>query len=256
MLIIAYGIPKSGSTLTYELVRGMLINAGYSQDLASKEHRSVQPLVSRMKRNFSSQMGRAEVEEFIAKIGTEDRIAVKTHAWFEIGDFAWLDALCEKGEVLVVASYRDPRDLCLSLVDAANKARGVGAKAFSNVRDMEHAAKKVRRRLDDFRKWASLRNAVRIDYEDVAFATDGVIDRLEQALGLVCNREEVLRYAFGEAITLKNKAKSRRHEEELDAAQNEALGHKFRNFLRTGGDQAWFDKSRKKLLKRGGEEEE
>src|ERR1700741_2828984 len=98
MLIITYGIPKSGSTLTYELVRGMLINTGYSQDLEGKERRAVQPLGGRMKRNFVGQMGRAEIEELVAKIGPEGRIAVKTHAWFEIGDFAWLDGLCAKGE--------------------------------------------------------------------------------------------------------------------------------------------------------------
>ncbi len=34
MLIISYGIPKSGSTLAYELLRGMLANAGFAQEFA------------------------------------------------------------------------------------------------------------------------------------------------------------------------------------------------------------------------------
>ena len=59
---------------------------------------------------------------------------------------------------------------------------------------------------------------------------------------------------MAQAAALKNKAKSRRHEEELDAAQNEALSHQFRNFLRNGSGREWFDKSRKRLLRRGGED--
>jgi hypothetical protein len=254
MLIINYGIPKSGSTLTYELVRGMLISAGYSQDLANPDRRAVQPLVSRMKRNFSALMGRAEIEALLAQIGPEGRIAVKTHAWFEDTPYAWLDDLCAKGEVLIVASYRDPRDITLSLVDASEKARDVGAAAFANVHGMEHAAKKVRRRINDFRIWASLTNAVRIDYEDVAFDPGKAIGALERALGLVCNREEVMHYAFEEAMTLKNKAKSHRHESELDAGQKEALNNRFRNFLRNvfeERDEKWFEKTREKMLSSG-----
>jgi Sulfotransferase domain len=252
MLIISYGIPKSGSTLAYELVRGMLLNAGHSQDLENKDRRGVQPLERRMKRNFSGQMGRAEIAALLEQIGPDSRIAVKTHAWFEEESYSWIDALCEKGEVLVIASCRDPRDICLSLLDAAGRARDAGTAAFANVRDMEHAAKKVKHRVNDFRIWASFRNAVRLDYEDVAFDTVKAIDKIERALGIVCNREEVLRYALEDAVTLKNKAKSHRHKEEMTEAQRQILDEHFRAFLRNvveRDDQVWFDKMREKLLK-------
>ena len=64
----------------------------------------------------------------------------------------------------------------------------------------------------------------------------------------------MLRYAFKEAITLKNKAKPHRHEDELDAAQRRALDAQFRGFLRRvldSEDTEWFDKMREKMLARG-----
>lgn len=254
MLIIAYGIPKTGSTLTFELLRAMLITKGFSQDLDSMDRRIVEPLDARAKRNFYGEMSRADIETLLAKIGPKDRIAVKTHAWFDVKPYSWLDALCEKREVQIIASYRDPRDICLSLVDAANRARDAGAQAFSNVRDLAHATKKVKRRVNDFRIWGSFANTVRVDYNEVAFNPTKTLDALERALDLVCDREEVLRYAFKEAITLKNKAAPHRHEDELDDAQRGVLDDQFRGFLRRvmgSEDTEWFDKMRERMLARG-----
>ena len=254
MLIISYGIPKSGSTLAYELVRGMLANAGFAQEFARDGEATATPPRRGAKRNFVPRLTREKIEELVETIGPNRRIAVKTHDDFDPAMFGWLEDLQQRGDIQVIASYRDPRDICLSLLDAAERARARedGPKAFSHVQDLEHATEKVGRRLEEFRRWAALKGTLRIDYEDLAFDTGKVIDRLERTLGIVCNREQVLRYAFSEALTQKNKAKPRRHEEELDDAQKKIMRRAFRAFLRNAceeDNQEWFDTYREKMLR-------
>jgi hypothetical protein len=254
MLIISYGIPKSGSTLAYELLRGMLANAGFAQEFARSAKPTAAPPPRGAKRNFVARITREKVEELVEAIGADGRIAIKTHDDFDPALFGWLEDLQQRGDIQVIASYRDPRDICLSLLDAAERARSRedGPKAFSHVQDLEHAIEKVGRRLEEFRRWAALKGTLRINYEELAFDTDKVIDRLERTLGIVCNREQVMRYTFSEALTQKNKAKPRRHEEELDDAQKKTMRREFRNFLRNAceeDNQEWFDLYREKMLR-------
>jgi hypothetical protein len=253
MLVISYGIPKSGSTLAYELIRGMLINAGFSQDIVHADVRANAPPKRGGKRNFVSKMTRENIERLVDAVGPERRIAIKTHDSFEPEMFAWLEKLQAERALQVVASYRDPRDICLSLLDAAEKARSreTGPKAFSHVRDLDHAADKVKHRLGEFRLWAALKGTERVDYHDLAFDTEKVVERLEAAFGIVVNREQVMRYALKEAFTQRNKAKPRRHESELDEVRKKALRRHFRVFIRNvmeENDQAWFDKYRARML--------
>ncbi len=254
MLIISYGIPKSGSTLAYELLRGMLANAGFAQEFARDGEATAAPPRRGAKRNFVARLSREKIEELVEAIGPNRRIVIKTHDDFDPALFGWLEDVQQRGDIQVVASYRDPRDICLSLLDAAERARSRvdGPKAFSHVQDLEHAIEKVGRRLEEFRRWAALRGTLRVNYEDLAFDTNKVIDRLESALGIVCNREQVMRYAFSEALTQKNKAKPRRHEDELDDAQKKIMRRAFRAFLRNAcedDNQEWFDAYREKMLR-------
>jgi hypothetical protein len=254
MLIISYGIPKSGSTLAYELLRGMLANAGFAQEFARAAKTTAAPPRRGARRNFVARLTREKIEELVGAIGPDGRIAIKTHDDFDPALFGWLEDMQRRGDIQVIASYRDPRDICLSLLDAAERARARedGPKAFSHVQDLEHAAEKVGRRLEEFRRWAALKGTLRIDYEELAFDTGKVIDRLERTLGIVCNREQVMRYTFSEALTQKNKAKPRRHEDELDDAQKKIMRREFRSFLRNvceEDNQEWFDTYREKMLR-------
>ena len=256
MLIISYGIPKTGSTLAFELVRGLLVNAGFAQDFHYNDRPGAHR--TRGKRGFLTTVSRERIEDLIAQIGPDRRIAVKTHAAFEPEMFAWLEDLQQKREIQVIASYRDPRDIALSVMDAGKRARARllvkpdSGKAFSSVQDLDHAAKNIAVRIVQFRRWAALKGSLRVNYDDVAFEPLKVIDAMERALGVVCNREEVLHYAFEEAFTLKNKAKRHRYEDEMDDAQKKTMRQTFRNFIRKvceENSQEWFDVYREKMLR-------
>lgn len=255
MLVISYGIPKSGSTLAYEVIRGVLMSAGHPQDAVYNDRRDEDDPGRGLKRSFMVNATREKIEELMAQIGPDRVIAVKTHSSFDSEIFPWLEEKQAAGALKVIASYRDPRDICLALMDAGERSRAKGRKAFSSVEDLEKAAHNVERRARAFLKWAALKGTLRLDYDMVAFETDKAIDRIEETLNVKSDRAEVMRYAFEDAHTLKNKAKRHRYMDELDDEEKETLRKIFRKFIRKvieKNDQSWFDEYREEILEEAG----
>ena len=93
MLILCYGITKSGSTLAFELIKGMLESAGHPQVRLSDG--SVHPgqVV-----NFLEPVDRGTLKRLLAEIG--DRwIAVKTHSPITNETFGHLERLRRGGQI-------------------------------------------------------------------------------------------------------------------------------------------------------------
>jgi hypothetical protein len=251
MLVLCYGIPKSGSTLAFELVKGMLVDSGFEQEVLWNDRRDPAQMQPGRARNFIEGITCQKISHIVEAIGPARKIAVKTHSGFPDELFGHLEDLQQRHELQVVASYRDPRDICLSLVDQARKARLKGKPAFSAIAGLDQAAANIRRRIREFRKWASLKGSLRLGYDTVAFSPDEAIDVLEKTLGVACNRVEVKRYAYEQAYTLKNKAQRDRHKEELSDEEGRQLAEIFREFLERvlrADDQRWFDEYRQRML--------
>lgn len=223
MLVLCYGIQKSGSTLTFEMVKAALASAGFAQDFIRND-------LGRPKGNFINTT-RDNIVSMIEEIGPDRRIAAKSHSGFAKHLSAWLEGLMREGKLRVIASYRDPRDACLSLVDAAAKSRLIGRYNFAEVATLDDAVDFIEARIGAFEKWAALEGTLLLDYETVAFAPDTALDAIERTLGIVSDRQAVLRHAFEEADTLKNKAQPARHRDELSPADNARLTERFQGFL-------------------------
>jgi hypothetical protein len=252
MLILCYGMQKSGSTLAFELMRGVLQNAGHHQETFINEERDPEELAKAGpgKRNFARALTREKIERIMKKIGPDRKIAVKTHSRMPQGSFSWLEDLYDSGKLRVIASYRDPREMCLSLVDAATKAGKKGFTAFAEGTDLRAAAKSVERRIPHFREWGALKGTLRLDYDTAAFLPDNAIAEIERTLMVKCDYEAVKNYVFKEAYTQKNKAKPGRYRE-LDEKQNVELLERFEEFIRRVcdlNDQHWFDERRAGLV--------
>ncbi len=252
MLVLCYGMPKSGSTLAFELVRGVLQNAGHPQETFINEEREAHELAKTGPgaRNFARALTREKIQGILEKIGPDRKIAVKTHSRMPEGSFSWLEDLYDSGHLRVVASYRDPREMCLSLLDAAARAEKNGFTAFAERNEMRYAAKGIERRIPHFREWGALKGALRLDYDTAAFLPDNAMDEIERTLTVTCDREAAKTYTFKTAYTQKNKAKPGRYRE-LDEKQNAELLERFDEFIRRVcdlNDQQWFDERRAGLI--------
>ncbi len=246
MLVICYGIPKSGSTLAYELVKGILKDAGYSQ----KRVPSIGVRPGR-RGNYIAAMTRDAVADLVKVIGPDRIVAAKTHMEFSDDMFGWLEELQSTRKLQVIASYRDPRDMCLSLIDHGAEARASGRQGFTQISDLTRAANLIEDAIWRFRKWASLRGSLRLFYETVAFAPDEAIDAIEKVLGVTSDHDEVKRHAFEDAFTQKNKARRNRYHDELDETQKAEMLARFGPFIeRVCGrsDEQWFTGFREQML--------
>jgi hypothetical protein len=246
MLVICCGMAKSGSTLSFELVKGVLIDAGYSQ--AKVKSIGIKP---RGHGNHIADLSREAVLDVIERIGPGGIVAAKTHKCFSEDMFCWMEELQAERKIQIVVSYRDPRDVCLSLVDHGAKARESGRPGFARIHDLAHAADVFERAIPKFRKWGSMRGSLRLHFDTMAFSPDAAIDAIERALGVVCDHEAAKRHAFEDAFTQRNKAKKNRFEEELDEAQNRELAARFSEFIERvclENDEGWFTAYRDQAL--------
>ena len=246
MLVICCGMAKSGSTLSFELVKGVLITAGQSQ--AKVKSIGFKP---RGHGNHIADLSRHALTDMIEQIGPNRIVAAKTHKCFSDDMFGWMEELQAQRKIQVVVSYRDPRDVCLSLIDHGAKARAAGRPGFARIHDLERAAEMFERAIKKFRKWGALKGSLRLFFETMAFAPDEAIVAIETALGVTCDREEVKKYAFEDAFTQRNKAKKNRYEDELNEAQNKELAGRFSEFIeRVCGknDELWFTSYRDQAL--------
>ncbi len=251
MLVIAYGIPKSGSTLAFELLRGILLSAGQEQEVLHNDREG--GTYRGTQRNFLNKITRERIESMIERTGPDRVIAVKTHSSFSPDMFRWLEERQAARDIQVIASYRDPRDICLSLRDAGERSRNRGRGAFVSVKDLEEAMANVERRIVAFRRWGALRGTLRLGYDVTAFDPDKAIDAMEAAVGIKGDRFFVHKYAFEEAYTLKNVAKRDRYVDELSDEEKHILAYAFRKFIRQvieRDNDRWFESYRETMLEK------
>ena len=254
MILICYGITKSGSTLAFELAKGVLSAAGHEQTQLADG------LVEPGRRiNFINRITPERLNPLMEAVPGDKVIAVKTHAGFKRSMLPYLDQKVEEGKLKVHAAYRDPREICLSLVDAGERARAKGKQAFADVQTLDTASENVSKQLTSFLRWASVKNALRLNYNSTAFDMDNAVARMAEHLGVEVDAPAVGAAVTGGAFTQKNKAVKDRYKDDLTVRQNEKLYEYFKNFIDhacTEQDEAWFEKRRERMLKDAGQDEE
>lgn len=253
MLVLCYGMQKSGSTLAFEMVSAILQSAGHEQAFVYNDMR--EPDGGKTRRNFIAKVTRENVETILHAIGPDRTIAVKTHSGFDNTLFPWLEELQAARALQVIATYRDPRDICLSLLDAGERARTAGKGFFQKFETLEDAGRFARGSILRFRKWAALRGTLRLNYETVAHEPKNAISAIEAVLGVRSDRDRVMTHAFEDAFTQKNKAARTRYREEMTVGQQAWAAKTFSKFLKhacESDDQSWCDRHREKILAESG----
>ncbi|MGO1120657.1 hypothetical protein ACTL6U_18260 [Rhodovibrionaceae bacterium A322] len=237
MLLISYGITKSGSTLAFELSKAILDQAGHKQLRLDDAF-----VTAGHKVNFIDSVSEEKIENLIREIGPDRTIAVKTHREFDPALAPYLSRKIEEGHLLVQANFRDPREVCLSLLDAGVFAREKKRKAFAEMKTMTDAVRGCHRQIKKLRQWGALPKALPLYYNDVAYNTDRVIAAIDAQLGTNSDYEAVKKQAF-DSFTQKNKAVRNRYETDLNAMENNRLLEEFGDFILrvcVDRDYSWF----------------
>jgi len=221
MLLISYGIPKSGSTLAFQLACGVLMGAGYAQ------RRLPEAIVPPNRRvNFIAPITREVMVALLAEVRADEFIAIKTHSGVLDGV---ADDLARHG-VKVHVTRRDPRENVLSLRDAGAKANLAGSGGFVTIKGFDDACAQYREHLTNCLKWDALPGALPLYYDDLAFDQSLTARVIAKHLGVKLDADFVARHMAG-ARTQLNKGQPKRWKRDLTPEQQAALTKEFAPML-------------------------
>ena len=247
MLVLSFGMMKSGSTLAFELCKSVLAQRGFEQrrlpDEVVEEGHHI---------NFVDRVSTERLERLLKEIASTEIIAVKTHVPFKPGESDFIEKKIAEGQMKVHVNVRDPREMCLSLIDAGTKARANEHKAFSEIATLEDAIKVVARQLANCARWGALKGAKFLHYNDVAFDTEKTVQDICEDFGFLSFSQDEMKLVIdrvtADAFTQKSKAVKDRYKDDLTLRQNDFILENLngaRSFIRRVCEQkdyGWFQR--------------
>ena len=249
MIVLSYGMTKSGSTLAFELCKSVLQQRGFEQRRLPDS-----VVVPGHHINFINELSIPALRRAMEEVSSTEVIAIKVHAPVDAAEIQFIETAISHGQMKVQVNLRDPREICLSLVDAGTNARKKSQLAFSEIKSLDEAAKVASRQLVVCRRWGSITGALHLFYNEVAFDTPLAVRQMCADFAFqMFNDEElkiVLDRVFNDAFTQRNKAVKDRYKDDLTLRQNEFLLEEFRGaraFIRRVCEQrdySWFRQSR------------
>ena len=222
-LYLSYGMPKSGSTLAFELTRTMLELAGVPQVKIAEGVTDPETKI-----NFVHKLdgpGYEKLRDEAKKLARP--IVIKTHSRL----FPRLEKLLGNGKLLGHAVCRDPRDMALSMLDAAREGRAWGGSEESRYKTVADTEKRLHRSIEMFTQWVESPNIMPIHYERLAFDTESVAAEIAAQLGITVDIPKAIEIATGTKFTQFNQGKSQRWKTEMDPGDARRLEKTFGDYI-------------------------
>ena len=232
MIVFSYGITKTGSTLAFELIKGCLESVGHKQRrLADGLVEPGHPINFLAIRRHTPEA----LQALFDAVPQDEIIAIKTHDSFGNKHRALFERASAEGRIKAQIVHRDPRDTCLSMLDAGTAARSAGRAAFSEFETLEDTKAAVERQLRNLDFWLTLPDVLELQYADLAERPFECIEKIGKTLGISPDPKAAYNHAFNKAFTQKNKAKPARYKDELSPSDQESIVARFRPYMERNG---------------------
>lgn len=222
MIVVSYGIMKSGSTLAFEMAKAVLELNGFPQsrlsdDLVTAGHRG----------NFVGSWSDERLTDLIAAT-SGNRVVVKTHADPAALSTEKMHAAVDAGDLLLHLVYRDPRDTIASMFEHRVRVDREPT-TVTTVRTIGDGIAKLSNQIGHLRRWGAY-PALHLCYEEFAF--DPIVGprAIADHLGLPADPARVWEMVDAR-FTQKNVARSRRYITDLWPAENARIERAFPCFL-------------------------
>ncbi|WP_229801966.1 hypothetical protein [Paramylibacter ulvae] len=141
--------------------------------------------------------------------------------------------LINQGGALVQATYRDPREMALSMLDHGRKSRKLGEPAFSEINNLHDAMDNIRGQIDSLTQWLYRPHCLPIYYSDLAFSQIDTTRRILAQLQLEIDPRRVVQHVNQNRFTQMNKGIKDRYRHEMTPAQSRAFKQAFPQFYET-----------------------
>jgi hypothetical protein len=178
MLILAHGQPKSGSTFLFQIASG-------AADLENRvERKDLYDIVAKTTKilppEFVPMLKDEMVDSLMAAVPQSLSLVLKVHG-----------PLCERarteienGRIRAFTSFRDPRDIAVSLRDVATKQRNEGKdNFFTSLHELDDMVRPIRWMCHNVLEWAKCKNVIAIPFYLIALERERTIDILCAHLG-------------------------------------------------------------------------
>ncbi len=167
MIYLSYGMPKSASTFCYQLAESMLRQAGHIREEICKKF---------LPESFHSAfmtLNHDEIVQIDHYLPFDKILIIKTHAKLSKS----INHLLDSGRIKASATFRDPRDAAISLVDAGENDRKLNKfRKFNEINDLEDAFLVYKYAKYNFIQWLTHTNVLKISFNLLA------LDPIEAAL--------------------------------------------------------------------------
>lgn len=223
MIYLTYGIPKTASTYCYQMIRLLCIAAGWEQPDLPDGIKHEQSNI-----NFIGPLTSEKLDALVNCSSEDDLIVVKTHS----GVTDNLKEYIEQGVIYACASYRDPRDMSLSLIDAGERARSQGVVGgFNRFNSIEDTIPSISRHIERFQHWIDC-GALPVYYERLCFDTRSFLESVCQQLSISKKLiNKVLLESYMMQIGQYNKGVSLRYKYDLSSENNKFFLSNFGEFI-------------------------
>lgn len=230
MIYIAYGAPKSGSSLTFELTRAMFDVLGYRPIVMSAEARGDRS----GKAHYTNTIREFTPDVVAAVEGAEHAdtiLLLRSHH----GASPAIASLIERGLAKHMVGIRDPRDIALSMLDVVVRLAEQKGRSHPTIRagDLSSTLKTIEANIARITSWADIPGGLILNYEQTAFDHTVTLDAICRQLGLDAPRDSygvIFERATKRMSGKVNVAKPHRHRRQMSAADQADFLRRFKPF--------------------------
>ena len=220
MILISYGLPKSASTFVFFTLTNLAEGAG-----SPIWRRLDERMPADRKAAFQPDVDREYIELARDRWPDDELLPVKTHSTLH----AYTAQEIWAGRIKATASFRDPRDSALALLDAGVRDRENGKESFfATLHHMDDAIRVLRKQIGKTMEWLETPNVMPVPFMLVAqhpdilarelanFAgTEDALSRIDEAAP---KKEDVPEF---------NKGVLKRYETEMDPKHRAEIEDRF-----------------------------
>ncbi len=234
MIVISFGVRKSGSTLAFEMAKAVLELNGHPQT------RLVDGLVEPGKKVNAVARWTDERLERLVDATEGAWVVVKTHGTPDRLSTGALFELLEARKLCIHVVFRDPRDTVLSLLDHGARSRAKDRATLNQIVTVDDAVAKLRSDLSALRRWGTY-PSLKLLYDDFAFDPERGPKLIADDLGMTVDPDAVWD-AVNARRTKRNVAQPHRYRSEMSAEDAARIEAAVPNYLRLAEhhDLGWF----------------
>lgn len=224
-IFISYGITKSASTFAWQLIKRVAIAGGLPvATLTAKSKGANSP------EDYIDPISDERLALIRADIGDRP-VVIKTHGRVTPA----VARLVSAGAAQAFVSYRDLRDVALSLLDHAARSRALQISDFADLHTLTDTIPMLQEQVRRFEAWVTLCKPLLIPYDEICFDTKSTIHRVADRLGVSLNVDVIAEEFHNNKhlIGQFNKGKGRRFEDELEAETSLTFLKTFANYYKS-----------------------